>query len=922
MRDLIGRTIGHYRIVDKIGAGGMGEVYRARDDRLDRDVAIKTILVPVALGEQRMARFEREAKLLASLSHQNIATIHGLEEHEGQHYLVMELAEGETLSWMIAKGPISIEDALDYARQIAEGLEAAHKQGIIHRDLKPANVMVSSDGKIKILDFGLAKGIEDPGSAPSTPDSIANSPTITAGVTATGVLLGTAAYMSPEQARGKQVDKRADVWAFGCVLYEMLTGSKAFEGDDASQTMAAILRDDPDWSALPSATPSHIRRLLGRCLAKKPRERLHDIADARITIQSPVGDVGLFAESTPSAPSRSRWPARVAWVLTASVPAIAVAVLFGVLNQHPAQPVTKAVIQLDPKKTLGSSLFGSTSFGQMALSRTAVALSPDGRFLVYSAGDRTSSNLYLRALRDETASLLEGTEGAWLPIISPDGEWIGFFAGDELGGALKRVRTRGGPVETICAVDVLPCSASWARDGSILFEQQLGGILQVDPAGGDPIVITTLEGDEIGHANPRLLDDGETLLFTSRPGNYRDWHNSRVVALSMRSGERSTLLNDASDAWYVSTGHLIFVRRGTLMAAPLDLDRRVLTGAAVVVQESVRHAVNTTSVNAATLSGQFSIAENGTLAHLSGGVWPDAQCQPVWMDRNGAEEPLDIPPGRYFGIRVSPDGQRVIVPWSQHDQSQLWVFDIARGTFSRLHLSDGYENNPIWTPDGERVAYLAGPTVAGSVYWTDSDGSGEAEQLTTLSGVPASWSPDGGSLVFMHFSDSTSWDLWLQPLQGEARPLIESPYFEIGATISPDGRWLAYESDYTGRREVYVTSFPDPGPRIQVSVEGGFMPAWASDGRGLFFRGPKLPNGHRPMMVADVSTGAEFSSGRIRELFSGKFFKGSPARAYDVAPDGQRLLMCKTLTSSEQRVGEIYLTLNWFTELERLVPTD
>jgi len=918
MQDLIGRTLGHYRIVEKIGAGGMGEVYRATDERLDRDAAIKVLPEKVAHDPERLARFEREAKLLASISHQNIATLYGLEEHDGERFLAMEVAEGETLAGRIERVPIPVDDALDYACQIAEGLEVAHQQGIVHRDLKPANVMLSPEGQIKILDFGLAKAW-----FPESSDiEINESPTLTAGMTRSGALLGTAAYMSPEQARGKAVDQRADVWAFGCVLYEMLTGRKAFPGDDASQTMAAILRDDPDLTVLPSATPDHIRRLLARCFVKNPRNRLHDIADARITIQSPLDDDDPFAESSPRAPSRGKWMAWSIWILTVSVPAIAVAVLFGVLNRDPTPPVTRAVIQLDPTRTVGSYLFGSTSFGQIALSRRALALSPDGRFLVYSAGDRTSSNLYLRALRDETASLLEGTEDAWLPIISPDGEWVGFIAGDELGGALKRVRTRGGPVETICAVDVLPYSASWARDGTILFDQPRSGILQVDPAGGDPTVITILEGDETGHSNPRLLDDGETLLFTTRPGSYRDWHKSKIVTQSLRTGERANLLSDASDAWYVPTGHLVFARRGDLMAAPFDPDRRVLTGAAIMVQENVRHVVNTTSVNAATFSGQFSIAGNGTLVHLSGGAWPDGQCAPVWMGRDGSEEPLKIPPGRYFGIRVSPDGQRVIVPRSQHDQRQLWVFDISRETFSRLNLSDGNEQYPIWTPDGERVAYQAGPTVDGSIYWTDSDGDGEAEQLTTLTGVPASWSPDGGSLVFMHFSDSPSWDLWLQPLQGEARPLIESPYFEIGATISPDGRWLAYESDYTGRREVYVTSYPDPGPRIQVSVDGGFMPAWAPDGGELFFRGPKLPNGHRPMMVADVTTGAEFSAGQILELFSGRFFKGSPTRAYDVSLDGQRLLMCKTLTSSEQRVGEIHLTLNWIDELERLVPTD
>ncbi len=435
-------------------------------------------------------------------------------------------------------------------------------------------------------------------------------------------------------------------------------------------------------------------------------------------------------------------------------------------------------------------------------------------------------------------------------------------------------------------------------------------------------MMTALEEDEAGHSHPQLVNDGETLVFTTRPESYRDWHNSTIVAQSLKTGERSILATGASDARYVPTGHLVFARGGDLMAAAFDPDRRVLTGAAVVVQESVRHAVNTIGAAHATFSGQFSIAGNGTLVYLPGGAWSDSECAPVWVGRDGREEPLNIPPGRYFGIRISPDGQRVIVPRKQDEHSHLWVFDISRETFSRLNLGDVYEHYPVWTPDGERVAYQAGHFLGGTIYWTASDGSGEAEQLTTLPGIPASWSPDGGSLVFMHPGDGGSLDIWLQPLEGEARPLIESPYSETSPMISPDGRWLAYESDYTGRQEVYVTSFPDPGSRTQVSVNGGVMPVWAPDGGELFFRGPRTPDGQRPMMVADLTVGDSFSVGRTRELFSGRYFKGSPARAYDVSPDGQRLLMCKTLTSSEQRVGEIHLTLNWFEELNRLAPTN
>jgi len=912
MTDILDRRLGHYRITEKLGAGGMGVVYRAHDERLDRDAAIKVLPEEVARDEERLARFEREAKLLACLSHQNIATLYGLEEHEGQRYLVMELAEGETLAERIERAPIPIEDALDWARQIAEGLEAAHDKGIVHRDLKPANVMLSPDGNIKILDFGLAKAWH-----PESSDLDLNeSPTITAGMTRTGTLLGTAAYMSPEQARGKAVDKRTDVWAFGCVLYELLTRQRAFQGEDASQIAAAILRDEPDWAALPPATPTHICRLLNRCLAKKPHDRLHDIADARITMQSPSDDDGSSCQSALPAPSGGRWLLRLAWLLTAATPAVVVAVLLGGPDRPQTHPVTRALIGIEPAKTVGSSFEGSTAFGQIALSRTAIALSPDGRFLVYSAGDTSGSNLFIRALDESTSVPLGGTEDAWLPFFSPDGEWIGFWAD----GELRRVRKSGGPAEKICAAEFTPGGASWGPDGTIVFDLQGKEILRVDAEGGEPEVITT-QADEATHIHPRLLQDGKTLLFGTRGENSRDWKSSTIVAQSLSTGERSTLVTEGSDARYAPSGHLVFMRHGDLVAAPFDPDRLELTGPPIVVHENVRHAENAVNSGAETSSGQFSISENGTLAHISGGVWPSRECAPVWVDRDGQEEPLNIPPGTYFGMRVSPDGRRVAVPCRVNENRQLWIFDTTRETFSRLTLGEENEHGPLWTPDGERIAYQAGTSKEWSIQWRASNGSDDAEQLTTLSGMPASWTPDGETLVFVHLAEG-NWDIWVQRLDGEVRPLIESPYSETCPTVSPDGRWLAFQADYTGRPEVYVTSFPEPGSRTQVSADGGFSPAWMPDGGGLCFRGSRMPNGDQPMMIVDAGFRGGFSAGQPRELFSGRFFRGIPLRAYDISPDGRRFLMCKSLEQDYERVGEINLTLNWFTELGRLVPTE
>jgi Tol biopolymer transport system component len=914
MQDLIGRTLGQYRVIEKIGAGGMGVVYRAHDERLDRDVAIKVLPEEVAEDPERLARSEREAKLLASLSHQNIATLFGLEKHDGQRFLVMELAEGETLAERIERAPVPIDDALDWARQIAEGLEAAHGNGIVHRDLKPANVVLSPEGAVKILDFGLAKAWH-----PESSDvDLSESPTLTAGMTRTGTLLGTAAYMSPEQARGKAVDKRTDVWAFGCVLYELLTRQRVFQGDDASQIAAAILRDEPDWTALPPVTPIHIRRLLARCLVKRPHDRLHDIADARIALASPVDHGGPFSDSAPAAPSRSTWLPRLAWLLTAAVPAVVVALLLGGADQPASLPVTRALIGIEPAKTVGSSVEGRTAFGQIALSRTAFALSPDGRFLVYSAGDTSSSMLHLRALNESASVPLEGTENAWLPFFSPDGEWIGFWAD----GELRRVRAEGGPAETICAAEHPPSGASWGPDGSIVFDLQVSEILRVDAEGGKPEVTTTLGEGEVVHMHPRLLPDGETLLFGTRAEDSRDWKSTTIVAQSLSTGERSTLVTWGSDARYAPSGHLVFMRQGDLVAAPFDPRRLELTGPPVIVVEGVQHAVNTVNSIAATYGGQFSISNNGTLAHIPGGVWPAAKCAPVWVDRNGQQELLKIPPGTYFGMRISPDNQRVIISNREERHRRLWVFDISRETFSRLTLgTGGDEHLPVWTPDGMRIAYQAGASEDWSIHWIASDGSGDPEPLTTAQGSPSSWSPDGDSLVFVRLEEGLG-DIWIQPLGGEARPLIESPYSETCPAVSPDGRWLAFQADYTGRSEVYVTSLTKPGSRIQISAEGGASPVWAPDGRELFFRGPRQPDRSRQMMVVDATTRSGFSAGQPRQLFSGRFFLGMPTRGYDISSDGRRFLMCKSLIKDDERVGEINLTLNWFTELERLVPTD
>ena len=901
---MLNTTISHYRVTEKIGAGGMGEVYRATDERLDRDVAIKVLPGEVANDEARLARFEREAKLLASLNHQNIATLHGLEEHEGQGFLVMELAEGTDLAHRIALRPVPIDEALDYARQIAEGLEAAHEKGIIHRDLKPANIMLSSVGGIKILDFGLAKAFEPPGSDPSTPESIADSPTLTAAVTGTGVLLGTAAYMSPEQARGKAVDKRADVWAFGCVLFEMLTGKKAFQGNDASQVMAAILRDDPEWSELPPGTPDHVRRLLARCLVKNPRDRLHDIADARIELSSRPVDDEIRTETIASAQVRRGLGTWLPWSMAAVSMAVTIAAVLGLQQTPPPGSAAKVFVGLSPAEWLGSNGPNKTPTMFWRLSRTAFALSPDGRFLVFSGGDASGSRLYLRDLEGLAASPMAGTEDGTGPFFSPDGHWIGFWAD----GKLKKVPIDGGPPIPICDVARCPEGASWGPDDTIVFGQN--GIQLVSAYGGEPEEI--VEGP-LRH--PQLLPDGDTLLFTDRKtGRHKE---ATIYAQSLTTGEKKALIENAADACYAPTGHLVFARLGVLMAAPFDARGLTVTGPAAVIVDSVRQAVNSAATSANTFEAQFAFSASGLLVYAPGGVWPDPQDSLVWVDHDGKVEPLEMPHGHRWTPRVSPDGTRVVYWDSGFLRDQVWIHDIARNTQTRVTVDGGSDCWPLWTPDGATIS-LNHP-FGELIYSIAADGSGPAELLApsaSVMGIPLSWSPDGQVLAYAAYTDGIS-DIWMLPRSGDPWPFIASGSYDAAAAFSPDGAWLAYQS----QGEVFVTPYPGPGPKIQVSANGGYSPAWSPNGQGLFYRRSPTEgeSGNTAVWAVEITTKPELRLGKPRKLFDwpGRM---SPGRGYDVAPDGQRFLMVKAGPRQEEPVTQLHVTFNWFEELNRLAP--
>jgi len=892
---MVGKTISHYKVLEKIGQGGMGEVYRAEDTSLKREVAIKVLPEQFTKDPQRLARFEREAQLLAQLNHPNIAAIYGFEHSDEIHFLVLELVPGETLAERVAKGPLSVEEALEVCRQIAEGVETAHEKGVIHRDLKPANVKVTPEGKVKILDFGLAKAFE---AEPPVTD-ISQSPTLTEEMTRAGVILGTAAYMSPEQAKGQPVDKRADIFAFGCVLYELLTGKRTFSGKTITETLGAIIHKEPDWKALPSTTPWRIQELLRRCLTKDAHDRLRDIGNVRIEIRlaleepttvSPIG--GL----SPTQPPLGRRV--IPWGITVTVVLIAAIAIWSLTRPTP-EPITRLALTLTEQ-------LGSTRAG---LNENVLALSPDGKRLVYVANDQ----LYLRPMDTLQASPIPGTEEALSAFFSPDGQWVGFFTDSEL----KKVSISGGVPLTLYNAAGLR-GASWGTDNTIVFGQIGAGLSQVSDAGGTPKALTTLDSEtgETGHRHPQILPGGKAVLFTLHSGGSLDhW---QIVVQSLETGERRILVQ-GTHALYMPTGHLVYAQAGTpgtLLAVPFDLSRLEVTGAPVPIVEGVLQSA-TSGV------AQFSFSNLGTLVYVPGDTGP-ALSTLVWVDRRGNVEPLPAPPHPYRGPRLSPDGRRLAVT-IQETKPDIWVYDIPRQTLTRLTF-EGLNQQPQWTPDGKSVTWRSEREgVPGNLFWKLADGTGAVERLTTseFRQNPSSWSPDGQFLAFHQRpsagSSPTARDIWILPLAGEGTPqsILQTQFNELAPVFSPDGRWLAYVSDESGRNEIYVRPFPkvEEG-KWQISTDGGVELRWAANGRELFYR---KESGNQ-MMVVDITTEPTFGAGTSKVLFEGSYQRSAGGAAfYDVTPDGQRFLM---IQARVQGAGQINVVLNWFEELKRLVPTN
>jgi serine/threonine protein kinase len=898
---------GKYRIIDEIGRGGMGVVYEAEDTKLARKVAIKVLPEVFTQDPERLARFEREARLLASVNHPNIAAIYGVEESDGKRFLVLELVEGETLAERLSRGALTLEESLEVCGQIAEGLEGAHEKGIIHRDLKPGNVKITPDRKVKILDFGLAKALHDQISGVD----ISKSPTITADMTEPGVILGTAAYMSPEQATGRPVDKRADIWAFGCILFECLAGKRVFQGATVTETIAAILRGEPDWNSLPARTPGNVGAVLRRCLQKDPRLRLRDIGDARIEI----GESATYPSEAVAAPRRFSLLSLAAFT---TVILLAGILIDRLLIRHPQSAPSPSMVTSTIKVEPGLRLEGfSRALEMLHPSRIAMAISHDGKFVIYSATSKdpdpqAKPRLYLRKMDQSDAKPIAGTEGGINPFLSPDSRSVGFWAD----GKLKKIPVDGGVATEICDAAGI-YGAGWGRDNSIVFADGAEvGLSRVSAEGGKPETLTKPDPkrEETSHRLPCWLPDGKAVLFTVMRSSYD--RRPLVAVLRLDTREHHILLENAADAKYVPTGHLVFLRQGTLVAVRFDPVRMEVVGQPVALVENVMQAFRL-SFPLNTGAGQFGVSETGCLLYVAGGVIPDLKNSLVWVDQRGIEEPVMDLQYPFLNPRLSADGRKIAYG-TYGSEWQIWVYDLSTGTNSRL-TDEGFAEYPIWTPDGKRLVFGWSKSGPANLYWQSSDGSSAMERLTTSEYMQwaGSWSPDGKTVALVEVHQDAGQDIAMLDVgSGRVTPFLNSPFVEIFPEISPDGRWIAYTSNESKRNEVYVQPFPGPGTKVPVSAEGGEQPLWARNGKQLFFRWEDQ------VWVVDVRTNGAFTASKPRLLLKHPgYYISHPIRSYDLSLDSQRFLMMKLEQRTPTPVTEMILVQNWFEELKRLLPS-
>ena len=874
-----GTRLGVYEVIASIGVGGMGEVFRAHDTKLNRDVALKVLPDSFASDPDRLARFTREAQTLASLNHPNIAHIHGLEESSDVRALVMELVEGEDLSQRIARGAIPLDEALPIAKQIAEALEAAHDQQIIHRDLKPANVKVREDGTVKVLDFGLAKALEPAG--PASP-SVSMSPTImTPAMTQAGIILGTSAYMAPEQAKGKTVDRRADIWALGVVLYEMLTGRMLFSGETASETMAAVMTKEPDWNALPTNIPARVRDLLRRCLVKEPRNRVRDIGDVRIAIEEVQNGANVDGDVTQT-PARRRSKVVVgiaAVVLLAMIVSLAA---FSVLYFNRAAPPE---IRFEVNTTSTSEPF-------------SFAISPDGRRLVFSASNEGKSQLWVRPLDSVAAQPLTGTDGASYPFWSPASASVGFFAD----GKLKRIEIVGGAPQVL-ANAALPRGGAWNRDGTIVFAPAvLGPLLKVPATGGEAVAVTRLETGQQSHKFPQFLPDGRHFIYFVQGGPAQGVYTS-----SLDGGSSKRLANADVAAVVSPSGFLLFARQTTLFAQAFDFKRQELSGTPFPVASQAAVDALTSAVGVS--------ATSGIVAYRTGSAGVARQL--TWLDRSGKSVgAIGAPDAAVLtDMELSPDGKRVAVTRTVNSNRDVWLIDAARGVPTRFTFDAATEIFPLWSPNGSRIVFGSNRKGIFNLYWRLSSSAGADELLleSDLPNAPEDWSSDGRFLLFRSGGPQTGNDLWILPVAGDKKPFpfLKTPFDERAGQFSPDVKWIAYQSNESGQFEIYVQPFPGPGGKFRISSNGGAQPRWNKNSKEIFY--VSLDS---KMMAAPVKLspdGQSLQTGTPAALFAvriaGGPVPGVNKQQYAVSSDSQRFLV--NLAADEGAASPMTLILNW-----------
>ena len=889
-----------YRIEERLGAGGMGIVYRATDTKLGRFVAVKVVRPDLLSNDEAVLRFEREAQLLASLNHPRIATIHGLENSGETRFLVLEYVPGPTLAERLRRGPLTVRDAMPLGKQIAEALEAAHAKGIIHRDLKPSNIKVTDHAQVKVLDFGLAKSVERQHAAAASDATV----TLTADVSHGVTILGTAAYMSPEQACGKELDARTDIWSFGCVLYEMLSGKQPFPGRTVTEVLAAIIEREPNWTALPAAVPPSLARLLRRCLRKDPTSRLRDIGDARIELEDLLAEPSA---NSPAAPAVTR--RNVVSGLAGAVAGAAVAGIFAI-NRYRA----------GVRRNLTRFTIGAPGDGNFIPSfNRRIAISPDGRHVAFCPFERASSGnaFYLRSLGELESKLVKDAGNGSSPFFSPDGQWLVFFNAGGGGIRLRKMAVNGGAPMTIAALENF-VGAAWAPNNTIyLVTDMPSGLSSLPAASGTPNEVLKVDfaKGERSYRYPCALPDTNVVLLTVSTAESESFDDARIVAYSPDTGEKNLVVEGGTHPRYSPSGHVLYARDGKVFAMRFDPKRLKASGQPFLVVDGVLMSRNSGLAN-------FDVSASGDLAYIPGICETGARTL-VWVDRNGQAEPVSsLPPRAYLHPRLSPDARRLAIE-IEGPNHNLYVYDFERAVLATL-TTDGVSHWPVWSPDGTELAFRAGPMAAFRMWRVPADRSRAPQQVaaTGVSQSAESWSPDGRALVYTHGAPGVAANIMVADLEGDhtTHTLEVSKFAEGSPKFSPDGRWLAYCSNESGKPQVYVQAYPGPGAKIQVSGDGGTDPVWRRTGGELFYR-----NGER-MMALTVSTAGAFRAGRPEELWHGHYSHGMSSSCglpgptssnYDVTADGRRFLMIKD--DQDTAVSkDVVVVQGWAEELERL----